>query len=221
MRILIVEDEKDLAESLKNGLEEECFMVDVVHDGRRGSYVAQANDYDLIILDYYLPFKNGLEVCEDIRKKNKSTPIIIISVCATTDNKISLFQSGVDDYLTKPFAYRELLERVKALLRRPKNIQEEKNNLNGLIIDLKNKLAFYNEKEIYLTRKEFMVLRYLVINRGQIVSRNVLLENIWDVGIDPFSNTLESHILNIRRKLFEACGNKFIQTLSGRGYRIK
>ncbi|KPJ55189.1 transcriptional regulator [Parcubacteria bacterium DG_72] len=220
MRILIVEDDKEIINFLKPSLEGENFVVDVAENGEKGSFIARTNDYDLIILDKNLPKKDGNYVCEDIRKKGKNTPILILSVEMGIDTKVKFLNDGADDYLTKPFSFEELLARIKALLRRPEKIEKDILEIDDLILDKNKKVVSRNNKEIYLTRKEFSLLEYLMKNRGIVLSRGMISEHVWDMNLDPFSNTIETHILNLRRKIEHKNARQLIQTLPGRGYRI-
>jgi two-component system, OmpR family, copper resistance phosphate regulon response regulator CusR len=217
MRILIVEDEKDIRDFLKSSLESECYAVDTATDGAEGSYTARTNDYDLIILDNILPRKTGMEVCEEIRQ-DKNTPILILSVKSEITSKVDLLNSGADDYLTKPFALDEFMARVKALLRRPKNMQREIIKIDDMTVDFNKHTVVRGGKDIYLTRKEFNLLKYLLKNQGTALSRSMIMEHVWDMSVDPFSNTIESHILSLRKKINGNGLKKLIHTVPGRGY---
>ena len=219
MRILVIEDEKEINAFLKLSLESECFIVDVAEDGERGSFLARTNEYDVIILDNILPKKIGLDVCKEIRASGKTTPIIVLSVKSETTTKVDLLNAGADDYLIKPFSLDELLARIRALLRRPQQIEDEILEIDDLSLDTKRHTVKRATKEIYLTRKEFILLEYLMKNRSIVLSRGMILEHVWDMNADPFSNTIESHILSLRRKI-DAKGKKLIQTVPGRGYKI-
>lgn len=220
MRVLVIEDEEGIARFLKAGIESEYFAVDVAEDGEKGSYLARTNDYDIIILDNMLPKKSGSEVCDDIRMDGKNTPIIMLSARAEMSAKVELLNKGADDYLTKPFSLEELLARMRALLRRPSHVSSEVIEIDDLIMDTKKHTTTRNGKEIYLTRKEFMLLEYLLRHKGSVVSRGMILEHVWDINVDPFSNTVESHILNIRKKINGEKGKNLIHTLPGGGYKI-
>ncbi len=220
MRILLVEDEKDIVNFLKPALETECFVVDIARDGEKGSFLARSNNYDLIILDNMLPKKSGKEICAELRHAHKTTPIIMLSVLAETDKKIELLNCGADDYLTKPFSLEELLARIRALLRRPANFTSEILTLGDLTLNSKKYEVIKGQKEIYLTKKEFMLLEYLMRNKGFVISRGMLLEHIWDMNADPFSNTVETHIMSLRKKIDGTGNNKLLYTISGRGYKI-
>lgn len=220
MKILVIEDEKEIADSLKKNLETECFIVDIINDGEEGLITATNNHYDLIILDNILPRKTGSEICKELRQKNITTPILIISVRSEIDMKIKLLNLGADDYITKPFVFNELLARVKALVRRPKEIEQEILTLGTLSVDTKKHKVTRNNKEIYLTKKEFMFLECLLKNVGRVMSRRMILERVWDINADPFSNTIESHIVNLRKKIDIKNEEKLIHTVTGRGYKI-
>lgn len=220
MKILVVEDEQDILDFLKSGLDAEMFTVDAVSDGEQGSYLARTNTYDLVILDNMLPKKSGAEICQEVRAAGKTMPIIMLSVQSEPLQKIDLLNMGADDYVTKPFTFGELLARIRAVLRRPQQIEGERLQMADLTMDLGSHKVFRGEEEIYLTRKEFEILEYLMRHRGSVVSRGVLIEHVWDMHVDPFSNTIETHILNIRKKIDKAAKQKLIQTVPGRGYKV-
>jgi len=222
MRLLIVEDEKDIAFFLKKSLKAECFVVDAAACGEKGLVMAQTNEYDIIILDYLLPRYNGLEICQHLRQDGKNVPIIILSVKSSPADKTELLNAGADDYLAKPFSFEELLARIRALLRRPTAIEEEVLQVDDLVLDSRRHTVSRNKCEIYLTRKEFALLEYLMKNRGTVLSRAMILEHVWDMNADPFSYTIEAHIRSLRRKLNTAPDKrKLIHTVSGRGYKIE
>lgn len=220
MHILLVEDDKEISDFLRVSLEAECFAVDVAFDGETGSYLARTNNYDLIILDNVLPKKEGRKACKEIRDAGKTTPIIMLSVKSETVTKVDLLNAGADDYMTKPFSLEELLARIRALLRRPKEIENEILSLGDLVIDVKKHSVKRGGKEIYLTRKEFVLLSYLLKNAGSAMSRGMIMEHVWDMKADPFSNTIESHILSLRKKIDAKSKRKLIKTVPGIGYKI-
>lgn len=220
MRILIVEDEQEIRDFIKKRLKEECYAVDTAADGEEGLMMAQTNDYALIILDNVMPKMIGQEVCVQLRAAGKSMPILILSVKTETTTKINLLNAGADDYLTKPFSPDELLARVKALLRRPLPIKQEIIAIDDLEVDTNRHVVKRGNQEIYLTRKEYTLLVYMLHNQENLLSRSMLMEHVWDTNIDPFSNTIESHILSLRKKIDIEGKNKLIHTIPGRGYKM-
>lgn len=220
MRILLIEDEVEIANFLKASLENELFAVDLASDGERGSYLGQSGDYDLIILDYILPKLNGDQVLANIRRDRPHVPIIILTVKSEFTIKNNLFNLGADDYLTKPFLFQELKLRIRALLKRPARTQTQIIKVDNLTLDAARQRVSRGGRQIYLTRKEFMLLEYLMKNRGKVMSRGLILEHAWDINSDPFSNSLETHITSLRRKLDQVPGRKLIHTFHGRGYKL-
>lgn len=220
MRILIIEDDIHVIDSLRKSLEAECFAVDCSSDGETGSYTARINDYDAVILDLILPKKNGLQVCQDIRNAGKHMPIIIISIKGEPLHKIPILNAGADDYVPKPFSFEELLARLRAVLRRPKTIEDALLFVGDLSLDRNRQRVMRGEQEIYLTRKEFSLLEYLMRNKGNVVSRGMIMEHVWNSDSDPFSNTIEAHILNLRKKVDVTKERKLIYNVPGRGYKI-
>lgn len=220
MKILLVEDDESISKVLKEGLETELFAVDVATDGEEGSSMGRSNDYDLIILDVTLPKKSGLEVLADIRAKGKIVPVLVLSIESETDLKVRMLDSGADDYLNKPFSFKELMARIRALLRRPNKMESETFTVDDLTLNTKTHAVSRGNKEIHLTRKEFMLLQLLMQNHGDVISRGMINEHVWDNEADPLSKTIESHILSLRRKINLNGKKKLIETLSGRGYKI-
>lgn len=220
MRILIIEDNEDILNFLKNSLKAEGFIIDVALNGKDGEYLALINEYSLVILDLNLPEKHGDEICKRLREENKTMPIIILSVEEDIDSKVRLLNSGADDYILKPFSFEELRARIKALLRRQNEVLKNILKIESLILDQDKQVAIFNKKTIYLTRKEFSILEHLMLNKGKIVSRASIMENAWDSEADVFSKAIETHILNLRRKLDKNNPEKIIKTVSGRGYII-
>ena len=220
MRILLVEDEPQIADFLKMSLEADCFVVDVAVDGERGSYLARTENYDLVILDNILPHKNGLEICKEVRASGKNMPILVLSVRAETNMKVDLLNAGADDYLIKPFSLQELLARLRALLRRPDQIQGTTLTIGGVTLDSQKHTVTLDGKNIQLTRKEFILLEYLMKNSNTVLSRGMILEHVWDMAVDPFSNTIDTHILSLRRKLKGNSKQSLIRTIHGQGYTM-
>jgi len=220
MRILIIEDESSISSFLKESLQAEYFAVDIAEDGEKGAYQAAINEYDLIILDNMLPKKNGLEVCREVRSEGRTMPILILSVKSDSSKKVDFLNAGADDYMTKPFSLEELLARVRALLRRPHKIESGTFQVGDLVLDTKKGTVRRGDRDISLTRKEFMLLQYLMQNEGNVLSRGMILEHVWDMSVDIFSNTIESHILSLRKKIGDTSKIRLIQTIPGRGYKI-
>lgn len=220
MRILIIDDEESLREGLAENLRMQCFVVDTAKDGTEGSYLARTNAYDLVILDNMLPEKSGLTVCQEIRKTGHTMPILMLSVLSDTWRKVELLNQGADDYMNKPFSFDELMARIRALLRRPQGLEGDIISVDDLSLDTKRQTVRRGEKGIYLTRKEFTLLEYLMRNNGMVLSRGMIMEHVWDMSSDPFSNTIESHILSLRKKVDNIPDRKLIYTVPGRGYKI-
>jgi len=219
MKILIIEDELAIADFLKSSLERQLYIVDVASDGERGAFLGRTGRYDLIILDYLLPKQNGLEVVREIRMEKK-TPIIMLTVKSEIEIKEQAYKLEIDDFLTKPFLLDELFFRIKALLRRPRQIANSLMKIDNLSIDLRRQLVRRGGQIVNLTRKEYILLEYLIRNRGEIKSREQIMENVWDMNADPFSNSLDTHIVNLRRKLKKSGDCELIHTFPGRGYKL-
>ena len=220
MRILLVEDEQQIADFLSMSLEAESFAVDVANNGKDGAELATTHNYDLIILDNQLPGKSGLEVCKETRKSGKTCPIIILSVRAETNIKVDLLNAGADDYLIKPFSLQELIARIRALLRRPKRLESTLLTIDDLVLDSQRHFVKRGKKELVLTRKEFGLLHYLMINEGTALTRGMIMEHVWDMKADPYSNTIESHLVTLRKKVDSNQRRKLIHTVPGIGYKL-
>lgn len=219
MKILIIEDDMSVRNVLRLSLETKGFIVDEAEDGEIGSYLARTNIYDVIILDNVLPKKMGGHICKEIRESGITTPIIMLSSKQEVLTKIQLLNAGADDYVTKPFSFEELLARLSALVRRPKELKVPQISIGDFKIDLQSQTVKRLGKEIYLTRKEFALLRFLVEQKNKVVSRGEILEHVWDMAIDPFSNTIETHIMHLRKKLKDT-KRKLITAIPGRGYKF-
>ena len=219
MKILIIEDEKLIADILKKGLEYHRFSVDVAYNGKTGYDLTQQYEYDVIILDLMLPDIAGEEVCKKIRRDGNDAYILMLTAKKQDEDIVNGLNFGADDYLTKPFEFSVLLARIRALLRR--NSQRKENILEAFDIKLfiDQEKVIVGSKEIELTKKEYMILEYLLRNKGQLLSRNQILEHAWDRNVDIFTNIVNTHIKNLRKKLGKS--GEIIETVYGSGYRIK
>lgn len=220
MRILVVDDNLEMLTHLKTRLEERCYAVDALSDGEQALYQTKINDYDVILLDFDLPRKNGFDICKDIRQRGKHTPVIIISATAAVSHKSEGFTIGIDDYITKPFHFEEVYARIQNALRRPPIQNTGIFTIDNLLLDTNRQKVTRGDTSIYLTRKEFSLLEYLMRNSGVVLSRGSIIEHVWDMDIDPFSNTIETHIRNLRRKIEFGPHKKLIFSVPGRGYKI-
>jgi two-component system, OmpR family, copper resistance phosphate regulon response regulator CusR len=222
MKVLLIEDEPKVAAFVKKGLEEQAFEVDQAYDGPFGIKLALQNDYDIIILDIILPHMNGLEVCREIRKHNTSVSILMLTALGTTDDKITGLDAGADDYLTKPFEFKELLARMRALTRRTTdNSGGEKLTIADLEMDVVKKTVARSGKPINLTAREFALLHYLLRNRERVVSRVDIIEQVWETSFDTGSNVIDVYINFLRKKIDKDHPAKLIHTLVGMGYVLK
>lgn len=220
MKILLVEDEENVADFIRRGLEEEEFVVDVSYDGKDGFLKATTDEYDLIILDVMLPGVDGVDLCKLIRMKEIITPILMLTAKDTIEDKVKGLDSGADDYLTKPFAFDELLARIRALIRR-KSLSVEPLRCADLKLDpLKRKVSRAG-KDIYLRPKEFGLLEFLMRNKNKVVSRSEILKNVWGYDFDPATNVVDVHINFLRDKIDRDYDKKLIKTVRGAGYMIR
>lgn len=221
MKILIIEDNKKLAGSLRAGLEQEGYAVDALFDGETGTRRLLMDDhgYDLLILDILLPGRNGLEVCAELRKREIMVPILMLTAMDTTKDKIFGLDAGADDYLVKPFVFEELLARVRALLRRPKEAMPVSLSVGGIILNSSTRNVTVDGVPLLLTLREYAVLEYFMRHPNQGLSREQILSNVWDFAFDSLSNVVDVHIKNIRKKLGKKHG-KSLKTLRGVGYRL-
>lgn len=220
MRILVVDDNADIQQYLRRGLEKRCCAVDVSCDGDQALYHAKTNDYDAILLDFDLPKRNGFDICRALRESGKHTPIIMISVTLAISHKVEGFSIGIDDYIAKPFHFDEVFARIQSVLRRPPIQNTGIFKLDNLTLDTNKQQVIRGKQSIYLTRKEFSLLEFLIRNSGKVVSRGSIIEHVWDMDIDPFSNTIETHIRNVRRKIEFHPHKKLIHSIPGRGYKL-
>lgn len=223
MRILIIEDEEKLAQSLKKGLEKEGYAVDYVMDGIAGErrIVMSHKDYDLAIVDLMLPGKDGFEICRSVREQKITLPLLVLTARDATDDKVAALDAGADDYLVKPFSFEELLARVRALLRRPEQSLPSELIVHDLHLNTTTRKVHRKDKEIDLTLKEFSLLEYLMRNADQVLTREQILDHLWDFAFDSFSNVVDVHVKNLRKKIDSGHHEKLLETIRGVGYRIK
>lgn len=219
MRILIIEDDLEISAFLKTALKSQLFVVDCAHDGEKGAFLARTNHYDLIVLDCNLPKLSGSEVIKEIRQ-DKKTPILVLTVKASLEDKQEMFEMEADDYLVKPFVFKEFILRVNALLRRPREIEEKNLKFADINLNSKTKEVKRSNKKIILTNKEYNLLEFFLKRPKQILSRSEIMEHVWDMNADPFSNSIEAHLMNLRKKLNKIKKKNYIHTLNGRGYKL-
>ncbi len=223
VRILVVEDEPKVASFVKRGLEENGFSAEIAYDGSIGKRMFDAGDYDMLILDINLPYKNGIELCREIRSSNQKIPVLMLTALGTTEDKLLGFDSGADDYLVKPFEFRELLARIRSLLKRISVAETGGNILKFL--DLEMNLDTYEvirgEKIIDLTQKEFALLEFLLRNKGRVVSRIDIAEKVWDITFDTGTNVIDVYVNFLRKKIDRDFSQKLIHTQTGVGYILK
>jgi heavy metal response regulator len=221
MRILIVEDEKKVAGFIKKGLEEETYAVDVAYDGEEGFHLAAMNQYDMIILDLMLPKMDGLEVLTRLRDKKVSTPILLLTAKDAVDDKVTGLNKGADDYLTKPFAFSELLARIRSLLRRGQVETQTELKVGTLTLDMVSHKVSRDGEEIELTGKEYSLLEYFMRNEGKVLTRTMIAEHVWDYNFDTFTNVIDVYVNHLRKKIDKKYPAKLLHTLRGVGYVMR
>lgn len=218
MKILVVEDEERVAQFIQKGLKEEGHAVDVSYDGEDGGFLAEVNDYDLIILDLMLPKKNGLQTCKEIRDHGVNTPVLMLTARDSVEDKVRGLDAGADDYLAKPFAFEELLARVRALLRRQSETKTPILSIADLELDPMTRQVTRSGKPIRLTTKEYALLEYLLRNPKKVLSRTLIGEHVWDMNFDPESNVIDVYVSHLRTKVDKGFEPPLIHTLRGQGY---
>ena len=221
MRLLVIEDEKKVARFIKKGLEEEGYAVDLAFDGEEGLAMLLDQVHDLILLDIALPKIDGLQVLKKLREKKVRTPVLLLTVRATIEDKVLGLDSGADDYLTKPFAFQELLARIRALLRRKGEVGDPILRVEDLVLDPARRLVTRGGEKIDLTTKEFALLEYLMRNAGRVVSRAMISEHVWNYDFDTETNVIDVYINYLRRKIDSGRDKKLIHTVRGSGYVLK
>jgi len=220
MRILVIEDEKKIASFIKRGLKEEGHMVDVAYDGEEGYRLSGENDYDLILLDTMLPKRDGISLCRQLRDDGVTTPVLMLTAKDLVQDKVTGLDSGADDYLTKPFAFEELLARIRALVRKRSQLAT-KLQAGDLVLDLISHRVTRAGKEIVLTMREYALLEYLMRNAGTVVTRTMITEHVWDIDFDTSTNVIDVYINYLRNKIDSGQQKKLIHTVRGRGYLLK
>ena len=221
MRILVVEDDKKVAGFIKKGLEEETYAVDVAYDGEDGLHFGSEGQYDLIVLDIMLPKIDGLEILSQLRDQGKDTPILLLTAKDAVDDKVTGLNKGADDYLTKPFAFSELLARVRVLLRRGKAEVKTTLMISDLTLDLVSHKVNRGGDEIELTGKEYGLLEYFMRNQEKVLTRTMIAEHVWDYNFDTFTNVIDVYINHLRKKIDKGRELKLLHTLRGVGYVMK
>jgi two-component system copper resistance phosphate regulon response regulator CusR len=223
MKVLVIEDEQEVANFIKQGLEEQLFQADVAYDGNIGERLALNRDYDVILLDIVIPGINGFDLCKTIKKEKPATPILMLTTLGTTSDKVTGFNSGADDYLLKPFEFEELIARLKALVRRPSisgTTYSHVLRFEDLKLDLDKKLAYRKDQLIKLSAKEFSLLEFFMKNPGRVIARAELAEKVWDLKFDTGTNVVEVYINMLRNKIDKDFQPKLLQTRIGLGYAL-
>ena len=221
MRILLVEDDISLAQFIRKGLQEEQYAVDLAADGQAGLELASLNPYDLVILDVMLPKLDGLTVCRRLRAQGNTTPVLLLTARNTVQDKISGFDTGADQYLTKPFAFTELLARVRALLRRGGPHKAVQLKAADLELDPASRRVSRAGKSITLTNKEYALLELLLRNKNRVLTRTAIIEHVWDISYDPMTNIVDVHIRSLRSKVDREFSPPLITTVRGAGYMLQ
>lgn len=221
MRILVVEDEQRIAVFIKQGLEEEGYAVDVAYDGEEALDWAAMVDYDLIVLDVLLPKKNGIQTCRDLRAQGNKVPVLMLTARDAVEDRVRGLDSGADDYLVKPFAFQELLARIRALLRRSGEVKTTRLQVGDLMLDTLTHRATRGERAIELTAREYAILEFLMRHPGQVLSRTQIAEHVWNYDFYSTSNVVDVYIRYLRRKVDEGFDVNLIETVRGVGYKIE
>ena len=221
MKVLFIEDDRGIAHFVKKGLEENYLTVDMAYDGEEGMYLALHERYDLFILDIMLPKLDGIEILKSIREKDIDTPVIFLTAKDTEKDIVKGLNLGADDYMVKPFSINELLARVRAILRRDKAQWVSELKVADLVVDLKTHKVFRGGKRIDLTPKEYALLEYLMRNEGQILTRTMISESIWDYHFDSLTNVIDVHIYHLRNKIDKGFEPQLLHTIKGVGYVLE
>lgn len=221
MRILIVDDDRRLCAIIKRGLLEEAYAVDLAYDGEEGEYLTEVNPYDLIILDIMLPSKDGIEICHELRAKGINTPVLMLTAKDAVEDRVRGLDTGADDYLVKPFAFNELLARMRALLRRDGIPRSPELKVGDLTLDTLTRRVRRGQRSIELTTKEYVILEYLMRHPDAVVTRTMIEEHAWDYDFDSLSNLVDVYVNRLRRKIDSKGEESLIRTVRGAGYRLR
>ncbi|QQS22761.1 response regulator transcription factor [bacterium] len=219
MRLLIISDDELFAKKLDLSLRQVHFNVDVAGTVEQGEFWARSTDYDLAVVEHSQQC-NATNICREIRARGRNTIIMVVTELLSSDEAIELFNAGVDDYISKFSHFSEIIARIKALLRRPRQMISDEHTLGDLVLDARRYVVRRGKKQVHLTKKEFGILEYMLRNKDIVLTRTDLIEHVWDINTDLFSNSLETHILNLRKKIEKTGHPKLIHTVSGRGYKI-
>ncbi len=220
MRILVIEDERKIADFIKRGLKEEGYAVDLAAAGEEGHFLASTNDYDAVILDIMLPDVDGIQLCRRLREEHYTVPVLMLTARDTVKDKVAGLDSGANDYLTKPFAFEELLARLRALVRAHHNQAQTQLRVDDLVLDIPAHTAARGGKGIVLTSKEYALLEYLMRHAGKVVTRTMIAEHVWDINFDSDTNVIDVYVNHLRDKIDRGAARKLIHTLRGRGYML-
>jgi DNA-binding response OmpR family regulator len=221
MRVLLAEDDAQVARFIRRGLREEQYAVDVAADGEEALFLAQTGEYDLILLDWMLPKRNGIDVLRTLRAQSVTAPVLVLTGRGEVTHKVEGLDAGADDYLTKPFRFEELLARVRALLRRRGDLVPTLLRVGDLELDGLRHRVERSGREISLTNREYALLDYLMRHAGEVVTRTQLSEHVWEQSFDPLSNVIDVHVARLRRKIDDGFPQRLLQTVRGKGYAIR
>lgn len=220
MKILVIEDEKRITSFIRKGLQYEGYTVDVAYDGVTGWQKAQDENLDLVVLDIMLPEMDGISLCSQMRDKGLHTPVIMLTAKDSVDDRVRGLDAGADDYLVKPFSFKELLARIRSLLRRGDSTKQVMLKVGDLVVDPASREIKRGERLIELSRKEYSLLEYLIRNQNQVLTRTMIAEHVWDYDFDSFTNTIDVYIRYLRKKIDDGENRKLIRTVRGVGYKI-
>ena len=221
MRILVIDDDRRLCGIVKRGLLEEAYAVDVAYDGEEAEYLAEINPYDLIILDIMMPKKDGIQVCRELRSKRVNTLVLMLTAKDAVEDRVKGLDAGADDYLVKPFAFNELLARIRALLRREGAFKSPELHVGDLVLDTLTRQVRRGQETIDLTTKEYAILEYFMRHPNMVITRTMLEEHVWNYDFDSMSNLIDVYIRRLRSKIDVEGEDSLIQTIRGAGYRLK